>query len=277
MKANVEASSKITTVSLPRPDALGSDWSPTFAEIDTKPAAGAAPAGGVATAKPVSRQGSNGGGWVSPLDSENTAAAASANGESANGGGANGEKKNAHRLAALAEATAAEAGPSADHPMECLYRLGGGLQSRNWPIRSSIFVGAEAALPRRTTSVESRGGEEAADDDDEAAPPPSIQRTSLVASGSTDGHLYIYDVGGHAAHGGTLTQRLEGHSDRVYATSFHPHEPILASCSADFTLKIWVPQTGAAATIAAGRPGPSREPSVRGGNAFGGNGRGAVQ
>ena len=49
-------------------------------------------------------------------------------------------------------------------------------------------------------------------------------------------------------------QRLEGHSDRVYSTSFHPHEPILASCSADFTLKIWVPQTGAAATIAAGRP-----------------------
>ena len=46
MKANVEASSKITTVSLPRPDALGSDCSPTFAEIDTKPAAGAAPAGG---------------------------------------------------------------------------------------------------------------------------------------------------------------------------------------------------------------------------------------
>ena len=35
-------------------------------------------------------------------------------------------------------------------------------------------------------------------------------------------------------------QRLEGHADRVYATHFHPHEPILASCSADFTLKIWV-------------------------------------
>jgi len=26
----------------------------------------------------------------------------------------------------------------------------------------------------------------------------------------------------------------------VYATHFHPQEPILASCSADFTLKIWV-------------------------------------
>ena len=30
------------------------------------------------------------------------------------------------------------------------------------------------------------------------------------------------------------------HQDRVYATHFHPQEPILASCSADFTLKIWV-------------------------------------
>ena len=26
----------------------------------------------------------------------------------------------------------------------------------------------------------------------------------------------------------------------MYATHFHPQEPILASCSADFTLKIWV-------------------------------------
>ncbi|PHZ13300.1 uncharacterized protein RHIMIDRAFT_291064 [Rhizopus microsporus ATCC 52813] len=32
-------------------------------------------------------------------------------------------------------------------------------------------------------------------------------------------------------------QRLEGHTDRVYAVNFHPTEPILASCSADFTVK----------------------------------------
>jgi COMPASS component SWD3 len=34
-------------------------------------------------------------------------------------------------------------------------------------------------------------------------------------------------------------QRLDGHSDRVYAACFHPKEPILASCSADFSVKIW--------------------------------------
>ncbi|RUP45012.1 hypothetical protein BC936DRAFT_148731 [Jimgerdemannia flammicorona] len=38
-----------------------------------------------------------------------------------------------------------------------------------------------------------------------------------------------------------LMQRLEGHTDRVYAVHFHPTEPILASCSADFTVKIWGP------------------------------------
>jgi COMPASS component SWD3 len=36
-------------------------------------------------------------------------------------------------------------------------------------------------------------------------------------------------------------QRLEGHTDRVYAVNFHPTEPILASCSADSTIKVWGP------------------------------------
>jgi WD40 repeat protein len=40
---------------------------------------------------------------------------------------------------------------------------------------------------------------------------------------------------------GELVQRLHGHTDRVYAVDFHPHEPLLATCSADFTLKIWYP------------------------------------
>lgn len=38
-----------------------------------------------------------------------------------------------------------------------------------------------------------------------------------------------------------LMQRLEGHTDRVYAANFHPTEPILASCSADYTIKVWGP------------------------------------
>lgn len=36
-------------------------------------------------------------------------------------------------------------------------------------------------------------------------------------------------------------QRLEGHTDRVYAVNFHPTEPILASCSSDSTIKVWGP------------------------------------
>ena len=38
-------------------------------------------------------------------------------------------------------------------------------------------------------------------------------------------------------------QRLEGHSDRVYAVAFHPTKPLLASCSADFTVKLWTART----------------------------------
>ena len=36
-----------------------------------------------------------------------------------------------------------------------------------------------------------------------------------------------------------LVQKLEGHQDRVYSAAFHPTEPLLASCSADFTIRLW--------------------------------------
>ena len=36
-----------------------------------------------------------------------------------------------------------------------------------------------------------------------------------------------------------LVQKLEGHQDRVYSATFHPTEPLLASCSADFTIRLW--------------------------------------
>lgn len=34
-------------------------------------------------------------------------------------------------------------------------------------------------------------------------------------------------------------QVLQGHSDRIYSVCFHPREPVLATCSADMTIKIW--------------------------------------
>jgi WD40 repeat protein len=64
--------------------------------------------------------------------------------------------------------------------------------------------------------------------------------------GSADSHVYLYDIHpdkvldpDFCSHKGELLQRLDGHSDRVYAACFHPKEPILASCSADFSVKIW--------------------------------------
>ena len=50
---------------------------------------------------------------------------------------------------------------------------------------------------------------------------------------------------------GELVQRLRGHTDRVYSVDFHPHEPLLASSSADFTVRLWA---AAAARSNARRP-----------------------
>ena len=58
----------------------------------------------------------------------------------------------------------------------------------------------------------------------------------LVATGSTDGRAYVYDI---SSPHGELLQRLGGHTERVYDTSFHPNEPLLATCSADFTIRLW--------------------------------------
>lgn len=69
----------------------------------------------------------------------------------------------------------------------------------------------------------------------------SVHDSMLLATGSADARAYIYDVGG--ARGARLVQRLEGHTDRVHACSFHPQDPLLATCSADYTIKIWGAKT----------------------------------
>jgi COMPASS component SWD3 len=97
-------------------------------------------------------------------------------------------------------------------------------------------------------------------------PSSSIEEKSvLLATGSSDPYVYLYNIGEvryslvkHKLHEyfhrgidrqfdpqntAELMQRLEGHTDRVYAANFHPTEPILASCSADYTIKVWGPGT----------------------------------
>ncbi|PXF42795.1 WD repeat-containing protein 5B [Gracilariopsis chorda] len=66
----------------------------------------------------------------------------------------------------------------------------------------------------------------------------AIESSLVLASGSADGNVYVFDVGGSAGTG-TLVQTLIGHKDIAYSVDFHPCEPILASCSADSKINIW--------------------------------------
>ena len=72
-----------------------------------------------------------------------------------------------------------------------------------------------------------------------------FDRSLLIATGSVDKACYIYDIGGPRY--GEVIQKLEGHTDRVYAASFHPDRsrPLLATASADSKLKLWTPVAGA--------------------------------
>lgn len=67
-----------------------------------------------------------------------------------------------------------------------------------------------------------------------------VQSACILASGSADGNIYLFDVGGVAGSGARV-QRLRGHRDRVHSVVFHPFEPMLASASADNTVKLWSP------------------------------------
>lgn len=132
----------------------------------------------------------------------------------------------------------------------CLHALVGH-RNRSYPIRSAMRVGAEYArggpAARRAAVVDvsthddddRRGvGGFVAADAASAAPAPSVHSTVLLATGSADGDACVFDIG---SGGGELVQRLRGHTDRVYAVDFHPSEPLLASGSADFTVRLWAP------------------------------------
>jgi len=94
----------------------------------------------------------------------------------------------------------------------------------------------------------------------------------VLASGSADNYAYLFDLGLHnevsfilqesallptsnlALTSGLLpmqvtgefVQKLEGHSGRVYAVHFHPSEPLLASASADHSIKVMNPPSSMA-------------------------------
>lgn len=129
-----------------------------------------------------------------------------------------------------------------------------GHKTKNWPIKSAFFRGdgykyklnlpAPRAAPRKLTD----GDNEDFVDSDRADTTGAPQETLLLATGSADNKIYLHDVsltGASAKPAPALVQRIDAHSDRVYCVDFHPTEPILASASADFSVKIWLPRAPA--------------------------------
>lgn len=98
-----------------------------------------------------------------------------------------------------------------------------------WPIRCALFEGAQHS------SVRARSR-----DVMEAPPrqPSSVDESLLLATGSTDNLVYLFDISGQEG-SSRLLQTLEGHHDKVYATAFHPTRPVLASAGADFNIRVW--------------------------------------
>ncbi|KAI8384092.1 WD40-repeat-containing domain protein [Blakeslea trispora] len=120
-----------------------------------------------------------------------------------------------------------------------------GFKNKNWPIKSSFYCGSgynSSILSKPHTVPEVYGDTDLAPNPSDYhsfdAQEPKEEKSVLLATGSADPYAYLYNVGEDSAE---LMQRLEGHTDRVYAVNFHPTEPILASCSADFTVKVWGP------------------------------------
>ncbi|EGG19968.1 hypothetical protein DFA_07079 [Cavenderia fasciculata] len=122
-------------------------------------------------------------------------------------------------------------------PMKLLHSLTGH-KNKNWPIKSSIFVGKDYS---DGPNIKQGGEVKLEDDDDDENRNEDINQSVLLATGSADYNAYLFDIG-FSKQSGRLLQKLEGHTDRVYSVKFHPSEPILASCSADSTIRLWSPK-----------------------------------
>ncbi|KAG4086632.1 WD40 repeat-like protein [Neocallimastix lanati (nom. inval.)] len=114
-----------------------------------------------------------------------------------------------------------------------------GYKNRNWPIKSSFnyySIEKSGILGMPSSSDENLRAnrtEQTNFKDDK------LNMSILLATGSSDSYAYIYSLKLNQEGFVTPIQRLEGHTGIVYATSFHPSNPILATCSADCTIRIW--------------------------------------
>ncbi|KAG0200214.1 hypothetical protein BGX28_006664 [Mortierella sp. GBA30] len=114
-----------------------------------------------------------------------------------------------------------------------------GYRNKHWPIKSAFFHGRDyiaGAAARRPGKVRGGDGEEPPSTSSEKDVP--LESSLILASGSMDPYVYLFDVGtGDGQY--DLLQKLSGHTDRVYDVDFHPIDHVLASGSADFSVKVW--------------------------------------
>jgi len=117
-----------------------------------------------------------------------------------------------------------------------------GYKNRNWPIRSSFncylneksdILGIPSPSDENILTNRTKINDNANYKDDK------LNMTALLATGSSDSYAYIYSLKLNQEGFVAPTQRLEGHTGIVYSTSFHPTNPILATCSSDCTIRIW--------------------------------------
>lgn len=111
-----------------------------------------------------------------------------------------------------------------------------GQTAKNWPVRCAFFRDAVASSVAVGDELEgpSGGGNSASSN----ALGSRQGAALLLASGSADSVVRLFDVGS-GSNSNKLFQKLEGHTDRVYAVDFHPEQAMLASGSADATIRIW--------------------------------------
>ncbi|KAF9306884.1 hypothetical protein BGZ74_002385 [Mortierella antarctica] len=114
-----------------------------------------------------------------------------------------------------------------------------GYRNKHWPIKSAFFHGKDyiaGAAARRPGKVRGGDGEETSQS--VLGKDIPLESSLILASGSMDPYVYLFDVGGGEGQYEVL-QKLGGHTDRVYDVDFHPVDHVLASGSADFSVKVW--------------------------------------
>ncbi|KAG0261786.1 hypothetical protein BG011_000688 [Mortierella polycephala] len=111
-----------------------------------------------------------------------------------------------------------------------------GYKNKHWPIKSAFFHGKDYTAARRVGKGRGGDGDEPQSMSSDKDIP--LESSLILASGSMDPYVYLFDVGaGDGQYG--LLQKLAGHTDRVYDVDFHPIDHVLASGSADFSVKVW--------------------------------------